>query len=77
MCSLYRDHYVERQNLTMQMGMRPFTRHTNAFSRNVANHAHAVPLHFMYYNLCRPHTAPTKARQNRYPTLPLRRWRLG
>ena len=47
--------YVERQNLTMQMSMRPFTRLTNAFSKKVENHAHAVALHFMYYNFCRIH----------------------
>ena len=47
--------YVERQNLTMPMSMRRFTRLTNAFSKKVENHAHAVALHFMYYNFCRLH----------------------
>ena len=47
--------YVERQNLTMRMHMRRFTRLTNAFSKKVENHAHAVSLHFMYYNFCRVH----------------------
>ena len=47
--------YVERQNLTMRMGMRRFTRLTNAFSRKVEYLAHAVSLHFMYYNFARPH----------------------
>jgi IS1 family transposase len=47
--------YVERQNLTMRMNMRRFTRLTNAFSKKVENHAHAVALHFMYYNFCRIH----------------------
>jgi IS1 family transposase len=47
--------YVERQNLTMRMHMRRFTRLTNAFSKKVANHAHAVALHFMYYNFVRIH----------------------
>ena len=47
--------YVERQNLTMRMGMRRFTRLTNAFSKKVDNLAHAVALHFMYYNFCRVH----------------------
>lgn len=47
--------YVERQNLTMRMGMRRFTRLTNAFSRKVENLMHAVALHFMYYNFCRIH----------------------
>ncbi len=47
--------YVERQNLTMRMGMRRFTRLTNAFSKKVENLAHAVSLHYMYYNFARPH----------------------
>lgn len=47
--------YVERQNLTMRMGMRRFTRLTNGFSKKVENHGHAVALHFMHYNFCRVH----------------------
>lgn len=47
--------YVERQNLTMRMGMRRFTRLTNAFSKKIDNHAHAIALHFMYYNFGRVH----------------------
>jgi len=47
--------YVERQNLTMRMGMRRFTRLTNAFSKKVENHAYQVALHFLYYNFCRIH----------------------
>jgi len=47
--------YVERQNLTMRMGMRRFTRLTNAFSKKVENHAYQVALHFMFYNFCRIH----------------------
>jgi lambda repressor-like predicted transcriptional regulator len=47
--------YVERQNLTMRMNMRRFTRLTNAFSKKVENLAYAVALHFMYYNFCRIH----------------------
>jgi hypothetical protein len=43
--------HVERQNLTMRMGMRRFTRLTNAFSKKAENHAYAVALHFMYYIL--------------------------
>jgi hypothetical protein len=53
--------YVERQNLTMRMGMRRFTRLTNAFSKKVENHAHTISLHFMHYNFCRPHQTLTKA----------------
>jgi IS1 family transposase len=47
--------YVERQNLTMRMSMRRFTRLTNGFSKKIENHAHSVALHFMYYNFCRVH----------------------
>lgn len=47
--------YVDRQNLTMRMSMRRFTRLTNAFSKKVENHAHAITLHFMRYNFCRIH----------------------
>lgn len=47
--------YVERQNLTMRMGMRRFTRLTNGFSKKVENLAAAVSLHFMWYNFGRPH----------------------
>jgi IS1 family transposase len=53
--------YVERQNLTMRMGMRRFTRLTNGFSKKVENHAHAVSLHFFHYNFCRPHQTLSKA----------------
>jgi IS1 family transposase len=52
--------YVERQNLTMRMGMRRFTRLTNGFSKKVENLAHAVSLHYMHYNFCRPHQTLTK-----------------
>jgi IS1 family transposase len=47
--------YIERQNLTMRMGMRRFTRLTNGFSKKIENHAHAVALHYMHYNFCRIH----------------------
>ncbi len=54
-----RDHvstsYVERQNLTMRMHMRRFTRLTNGFSKKIENHAHAVALHFMFYNFAKIH----------------------
>lgn len=51
--------YVERQNLSMRMGMRRFTRLTNAFSKKVENLAYAVSLHFMYYNFCLAHSSLT------------------
>jgi IS1 family transposase/lambda repressor-like predicted transcriptional regulator len=47
--------FVERQNLTMRMGMRRFTRLTNGFSKKVENLEHAVSLHFMHYNFARIH----------------------
>ena len=47
--------YAERQNLTMRMSMRRFTRLTNGFSKKVEKLAHAVSLHFMHYNFCRKH----------------------
>ena len=47
--------YVERQNLTIRMSMRRFTRLTNAFSKKIENLGHAVALHFVYYNFCRRH----------------------
>jgi IS1 family transposase len=47
--------FVERQNLTMRMCMRRFTRLTNAFSKKIENHGHAIALHFFFYNFCRVH----------------------
>jgi hypothetical protein len=47
--------YVERQNLTMRMSMRRFTRLTNGFSKKIQNHQAAIALHFMHYNFCRVH----------------------
>ncbi|HEY3374166.1 MAG TPA: IS1 family transposase [Candidatus Aquicultor sp.] len=58
--------FVERQNLTMRMGMRRFTRLTNAFSKKAENLAHAVSLHFMHYNFARPHKTLSKP----FPTTP-------
>lgn len=49
--------YVERQNLTMRMSMRRFTRLTNAFSKKLENHAYAVAVHFMHYNYVRIHSS--------------------
>ena len=51
--------YVERQNLTMRMGMRRFTRLTNGFSKKVENLTHAVSLHYLHYNFARMHSALT------------------
>src|SRR5712691_4187345 len=47
--------YAERQNLTMRMHIRRFTRLTNAFSKKIENHACSVALHAMYYNFVRIH----------------------
>lgn len=49
--------FVERQNLTMRMQMRRFTRLTNAHSKKVDNHRHMVALHYMFYNFCRVHSS--------------------
>jgi IS1 family transposase len=58
--------YVERQNLTMRMNMRRFTRLTNAFSKKAENLAAAVALHYMVYNFARPHMSL----KNPYPRTP-------
>ena len=58
--------FVERQNLTMRMSMRRITRLTNAFSKKLENHMHAISLHFMYYNFVRTH----KSLANPYPRTP-------
>ena len=57
---------MERQNLTMRMSIRRFTRLNNWFSKKVENHEAAVALHFMYYNFARPHASL----KNPYPRTP-------
>ncbi len=47
--------FVERQNLSMRMGMRRFTRLTNGFSKKLENHAHQIAVYFFHYNFCRVH----------------------
>jgi IS1 family transposase len=47
--------YIERQNLTLRMHIRRFTRLTNGHSKKITNHCHAVALHYMYYNFCKIH----------------------
>src|ERR1700734_1088768 len=61
--------YVERQNLTMRMGIRRFTKLTNGFSKKIENHTAAVALHFMHYNFARAHKtlASPSPRTRRWP----------
>lgn len=61
--------YVERQNLTIRMSMRRFTRLTNGFSKKLENLTAAVSLRFMYYNFARPHRTLTMAASH-VPTTP-------
>lgn len=65
--------YVERQNLTMRMHMRRFTRLTNAFSKKVENHCYAIALHFVYYNFCKVHKSlrVTPAMEAKLATKPM------
>lgn len=53
--------YAERQNLTMRMNIRRLTRLTNAHSKRIENHKHAISLYFMHYNFCRKHETSTRA----------------
>jgi hypothetical protein len=60
--------HVERNNLTMRMQMRRFTRLTNAFSKKLESHLYALALHLMYYNFCRSHSTLTRARGEMHTT---------
>ena len=53
--SLISTSYVERQNLTLRMSNRRFTRLTNGFSKKIENHKHMMAIHMMHYNFCRIH----------------------
>lgn len=55
-CNHVSTSHTERQNLSMRMGMRRFTRLTNAFSKKIENHEHMIAIYFMHYNFCRIHT---------------------
>jgi hypothetical protein len=60
--------HVERNNLTMRMHMRRFTRLTNAFSKKIECHLYAVAQHLMYYNYCRPHATLSRKRNGIHTT---------
>jgi hypothetical protein len=55
--------HVERQNLNIRMGLRRFTRLTNAFSKKIDNYIHALSLYFVFYNFVRTHKAHKRRRQ--------------
>lgn len=75
--------YVERQNLTMRMSMRRFTRLTNGHSKKVENHAAAVAVHFAYYNFCRVHMSLGKTEEGKARTpamaagVEIRKWEIA
>ena len=75
--SLVSTSYVERQNLTLRMSNRRFTRLTNGYSKKIENHAHMLAIHFMVYNFCRIHhtlrVTPRDGSGYRRPSLELGR----
>ena len=69
--------YIERQNLTMRMGIRRYTRRTNAFSKKIENHGHMLAIHFLYYNFARSHMSLDGITPAQAVLLSLRRWQLA
>ena len=69
--------YIERQNLTMRMGMRRYPRRTNAFSKKIENHGHMLAIHCLYYNFARPHLSLDGITPAQAALLSLRRWQLA
>lgn len=65
--------YIERQNLTMRMQMRRFTRLTNAFSKKMEHHCHMLAMHYFFYNFCRVHKTlrVTPAMESKLTTRPM------
>lgn len=61
--------FVERQNLTIRMCSRRFTRLTNGHSKKIENHQHATALMFMFYNFCRPHMTLNTKTEKRTPAM--------
>lgn len=69
--------YVERSNLSMRMGMRRFTRLTNAFSKRMENHCNALALYFVFYNFVRQHGSLKKQTPAMIAGLSDRRWEMS